>query len=92
MEETPQRGNEERSTMTTIEEMMENIPAGTTQSTVTSMSDASVMMNDLDILNLHEEQLCAYVIITHHLTAKQHGEAPDQLLMVLTGEGGTGKS
>ncbi len=49
---------------------MENIPTGTTQSTVTSMWDVNNVMQELDVSNLHEEQLHAYAIITHHLAAK----------------------
>src|SRR5258708_20651157 len=85
-------GNAERSNVMTIDEMMHNVPEVTTQSTVTAMQGMNDMVEELDVSNLHKDQLCTYTIITHHLAAKQWGEQPPQLLMVLTGEGGTGKS
>ena len=41
---------------------------------------------------LREDQRRAYDIITTHLEATLAGKRPDQLRMVLHGEGGTGKS
>ena len=46
---------------------------------------------DVDVSNFHEDQLCAYAIVTHHLEVTLHGEDAEQLFMILTGEGGTGK-
>ncbi len=64
-------GNAERSNVTTIDKMMCNVPEVTMQSTVTAMQGMNDMVEELDVLNLHEDQLHAYVIITHHLAAKQ---------------------
>ncbi|KAF9502971.1 hypothetical protein BS47DRAFT_1280945, partial [Hydnum rufescens UP504] len=41
---------------------------------------------------LNPAQFRAFDIIISHLTAMQAKEEPEQLLMQLTGEGGTGKS
>ncbi len=91
-DKSTQNRNAERSTMMTIDETMCNVPEVTMHSTVTAMQGTNNMVEDLNVLNLHEDQLCTYAIITHHLAAKQHSEEPPQLLMVLTGEGSTGKS
>ena len=46
---------------------------------------------DVDVLNFHEDQLHVYAIVTHHLEVTLHGKDAEQLFMILTGEGGTGK-
>jgi len=51
--------------------MMCNILEVTTHSTVTSMQGTINMMEELNVSNLHKDQLCAYAIITHHLAVKQ---------------------
>jgi hypothetical protein len=52
-------GNTERSNITTLEEMMHNIPEITIQSTVTEMQGTDDIGEELDVLNLHKDQLCA---------------------------------
>jgi len=41
---------------------------------------------------LFRDQRRAYDIITSHLLSRLEGQRPDQLLMLIYGEGGTGKS
>lgn len=44
------------------------------------------------VANLYTEQLVAHNIVTNHLRAALAGRNPKQLLMSVTGQGGTGKS
>ena len=45
-----------------------------------------------DINNLNDDQRCAYDIVDWHLKETVDGKQPPQLLMVIPGEGGVGKS
>jgi hypothetical protein len=54
-----------------------------------AMDDAS---EGCDITCLNEEQRRAYDIVDWHLRKTLRGEKPSQLLMIILGEGGTGKS
>jgi len=48
--------------------------------------------HEVQVSCLKSDQFRAYSIIIGHLCAELRGENPSQLLMQLTGEGGTGKS
>ncbi|CEL58884.1 hypothetical protein RSOLAG1IB_12210 [Rhizoctonia solani AG-1 IB] len=47
---------------------------------------------DLDVSMLSDEQLRAFEIVKNHFLKTQAGHKPEQLLMQIQGEGGTGKS
>src|SRR5260370_38781744 len=49
-------------------------------------------LSEVDVPGLHEDQQCAYDIVTQHICVTLQGKQQDQLLIILTGEGGTGKS
>src|SRR5260370_36923863 len=49
-------------------------------------------LSEVVVPGLHEDQRHAYDIVTQHVHATLQGKQQDQLLMILTGEGGTGKS
>jgi predicted ATP-dependent serine protease len=50
------------------------------------------IMLPMDIKNLNKDQHCAYDIVDWHLNEMLAGRISAQLLMVILGEGGVGKS
>lgn len=66
------------------------------QSSEDARVEAEPMVADIidpvDTSLLKEDQLRAFEIVKRHLTQKLLGRQPDQLLMQILGEGGTGKS
>jgi Cdc6-like AAA superfamily ATPase len=86
--------NSNEQNITTIEEeaihMDENF-SDVLGPTITHIGADRTFMQ-VDVSNFHDDQLRVYAIVTHHLEATLCGEEAEQLFMILSGEGGTGKS
>jgi hypothetical protein len=76
------------------DELNPSIHGGATQlniePSVKLVSADTTILHDVDVLNV--EQQMAYSIIANHLAAHMAGRQPRQLLMMVIGQDGTGKS